>query len=132
MGSAKRKEREGETAAWPGLVSKSEKGRRLRGNRSFFFSPGQNGSARPRADKGIPGCLPKTGGKRRKESSEVQENKRGLPFKGSVNQRKGEMTGSSGSGWGGVRGRGVGTGRVGEGRRAVLGVNSSRCGRNLR
>lgn len=116
-------------------MSKSEKGRRLRGNRSFF-SPGQNGSARPRADKEIPGCLPKTGGKRRKESSEVQESKRGLPFKGSVNQRKGEMTGSSGSG---VRGRGVGRedgawGQGGWGREEEpsLGVNSSRCGRNLR
>ena len=61
-----------------------------------------------------------------------KENKRGLSFKGSVDQRKGEMTGSSESGGGG-RGRGRERGRAragaggpgGGGEGAVTRLNSA-------
>lgn len=52
-----------------------------------------------------PGLSANDGGKRRRRSSEVQENKTGLSFKGSVNQRKAEVTGGPGSVW--ARGRGA-------------------------
>lgn len=96
------------------------------GNQSFLFSMGKkNKPVQGQIKESEADCQRPEVKEASKESSEVQENKRGLSFKGSVNQRKGEMTGSSGSGWGGGdRGGGGGerSSHLGELHRVWMGV----------